>query len=313
MPSEQKKIDEKELVKALSTLQDLAKGHNSRGTNSTEVESMDGEGGSTQVHHTPSNSDPAGGWAGSASRDVAENGASDAIDENGTDYNGGAEMVKSIKEKLSKGQALTAAEYSFVVEKGMPPFLKKDDDKDAKKDDKDVEKALDEDDDKDVKKSLADEASANDTVAQGMEISEFLAEFVGVINKSLSNMEQRVTSTITDRVLGAVSSEAERSEAFGKSLASALGTLGEGLVANSQRVDQVEQTPARGPRSQQVESVNKSLGQGEELSKAIIAATMTDMVQKGSLGVTEVVRFESNGGQISEELLAKVQAHRAGK
>lgn len=309
--SDEKKIDPEDLSKALSTLQDLAKGHSSRGTNTTEVTSMGGEGGSSQVHHTASNSDP-GGWAGSQGRDCPENGATDAIDENGTDYNGGAEMVKSVLDKLAKGHTLSASEYE-LVKGAMPAFLKKDDDKDDKDDDKDVKKAKDDDDD-DVKKSLADEAAANETVAGGMEISEFLAEFVGTINKSLSNMEKRYEQRIERLETNLRSAHAE-SESFNKSFAGAFGTISEAIVATSQRVDQVEQTPARGPKSQQVETVEKSFGgpAGEQLSKAVIAATMTDMVEKGNLGVQDVIRFESSNGQISEELLARVTAHRSGK
>lgn len=310
--SEVKKIEGADLAKALSTLQDLAKGHSSGATNTTKVESMGGEGGSSQVHHTAGNSDP-NGWAGSTARDVKENGASDAVSENGTDYDGGAEMVKSIQDKLSKGLALTPEEYSFVVEKGMPAFLKKDDDKDDDKDDKkdDVKKSKDEDDDDDVKKSLADEAAANETVAQGMEISEFLAEFVGVINKSLASLETRVTRS----VLTGLEAESARNEAFSKSLAAALGTLGEGLVANTQRVDQIETTPARAPKSQMAsDDVNKSFAgpEGDSLSKSVVAATLVDMVQNQKIDAQEVIRFDSTG-QISDDSMAKVVAHRAGR
>lgn len=306
--SDEQKIDEKDLSKALSALQDLAKGHSSKGTNTTAVDSMDSESGATQVFHTPSDSDP-GTWAGSTGRDCPDNGATDAISDNGTDYDGGAEMVKSIKEKLSKGQALTAEEYSFVMEKGMPPFMKKDDDDD--KDDKKVSKAADEDD-KDVKKSLADEAASSETVSQGMEISEFLADFVGVFSKSLASAEGRITRS----VLSAVSAESQRSEAFGKSLAGALGTISEGLVAQTQRVDQFETTPARGPKSHQASSepVSKSFAGpgGDKLSKSEVADALVDMVQKSLIDGPTVIAFDSTG-QISDDTYAKVVAHRAGK
>ncbi len=307
--SDVKKIEEQDLAKALSTLQDLAKGHNSGATNTTKVESMGGEGGSSQVHHTAANSDP-NGWAGSQGRDVSENGATDAISENGTDYDGGAEMVKSIQKKLSKGLPLTPDEYSFVVEKGMPAFLKKDDDKDDDKDKDDVKKAKDDDDDDDVSKSLADAAAANETVSQGMEISDFLAEFVGTINKSLTSMENRIVKSVRD----GLAAESARTEEFSKSLAGALGTLGEGLVAQTQRVDQFEATPARGPKSQQVSSdMNKSFApEGEALSKSVVAATMVDMVKSNKIDASEVIRFESDGN-ISEATMASVHNHRAGK
>jgi hypothetical protein len=323
--SDEKKIDAKDLQKALDSLQDLAKGHNSRGTATTQVDSMrdgavgaGGNAGATQVHHTAANSNPKG-WAGSKEEDCGEDGAHDSIDENGTDYRGGA-MAKSILKKLSKGQPLTAAEYEVV--KAMPAFLKKDDDDDDdKKDDKKkedkVDKAYgkdddddddDDDDKKDVKKSLVDEAASNETVAQGMEISEFLAEFVGTINKSLSNLEERVVR----RVLSAVSESDSRSNEFGKSLASALGTLGEGLVAQTQRVDQIEGQPARGPKSQQTLSKGFSGPRGEELSKSQIAAALVDMVENNKIDAAEVIRFDATA-HLSEDTLAKVHAHRAGK
>ena len=312
--SANKKIEEKDLVKALSTLSDLAKGHNSRGTAATAVESMSGEGGATQVHHTSSNSDP-GGWAGSKFSEVSENGASDSIDENGTDLKN-AKMMKSILLKLEKGQSLTAQEYALV--KGGFPAARGND-KDQSEPDIDKAQDCDDDDDADddkkkkkttlppFMKSLADEAAGNDTVSAGMEISEFLAEFVGTVSKSLSSMEQRITKT----VLAAVEQESARNESFGKSLAGALGALGEGLVANSQRVDQIESTPARGPKSQV--ALEKSLtGEGEQLSKSIIAATLVDMVEHNQMDAREVIKFDSTGG-ISEHTMAKVHAYRAGK
>lgn len=302
-----KKIDEQDLSKALNVLQDLAKGHSSRGTAATAVESMSGEGGSTQVHHTASNSDP-GGWAGSGSRPASENGATDAIEENGTDYSGGAEVVKSILAKLSKGQPLTAEEFAMV--KGMPAFLKKDDDKKDDKKDDDVDKAMDDKED-DVKKSLADEAAANDTLSKGLEISDFLAEFVGVFSKSLSAMEARIEAR-DDRMRNALQSEASRNEEFGKSLASALGTLSEGLIATTQRVDQVESTPAYGPKSQQMAKGSFDGPEGATLTKSQIAGTLIDMVQNNKIAATDVIRFDSTG-DISDETYAKVLSHRSGK
>jgi hypothetical protein len=39
---------------------------------------------------------------------------------------------------------------------------------------------------------------------------------------------------------------------------------------------------------------------------------MTDMVQKGELSATEVIKFES-GSEISEDTMQKVRAHRNGR
>lgn len=314
--SDDNKIEQADLEKALGALQDLAKGHSSRGTATTKVEAMSGEGGASQVHHTPSNSDP-GTWAGTGQRPAGENGASDAIEEDGTDYKGGAEMAKSILDKLGKGQALTAEEFEFVNKGGLDKFKDmKDDDKDK---DDDVSKAgyavdaadKDKDDDKDVNKSLADTAQDNDVVREGMEVSEFLAEFVGTMNKSLQALEGRVV----DRVVAAVVAEAGKNEEFNKSLAGALSNFGEALSANAQRIEQVESTPASGPKSQQVAAVNKSFAPGsnggEELNKSQVAATLVDMVEKGKIDANAVVHFDSTG-QISDETMAKVLSHRNG-
>jgi hypothetical protein len=303
--TDQKKVSDMDLSKAIAGLQDLAKGHSSKGTNALAVESMTGEGGATQVHHTAGNSDP-GTWAGTGQRPVGENGAKDSIAENGTDYQPSAEMVKSIMDKLAKGQALTAFEVSIV--KGFP-FAKKDDDKDDDKEDKDVKKSADMDeDDKDVKKSLAAAAAANETLSQGMEISDFLSELVGEMSKSLTSLEDRMTR----KIVTALSAHAEKGDGFNKSLAVALAALGEGLAATVQRVDLVETAPARAPKSQ-IASLEKSFhAEGEPLSKAIVADELTNMVKEGKATAQDVIRFESNG-QITEHNYAAVRARRAGK
>jgi len=237
--SEEKRIDQEAFQKALEALQNLSKGHNSRGTASTQVDSMRegsvgaGSGaGSTQVHHTENNSDP-GGWAGSTERSCPEDGATDAVQSDGTDYKGGAaKFAKSILDKLSKGQPLTNEEFEFVNKGGMAYAMKDGDDEKksvskAKDEDeeKSVSKAKDEDDDDEsVGKSLGDFASESEDIRNGMEISPFLADFVGAVNKSLRAMEHRVV----ERVVGALASEAGKNEEFNKSLASALGALGEG-------------------------------------------------------------------------------------
>lgn len=294
-----------EVIKSLGASESLEKGHNSREGASTKVETMRDAGvgagsgsGGTQVYHTPSNSDP-GSWAGSTAQEVGEDGAKDNISEDGTDYAGGA-MMKSIMEKLAKGLPLTAEEFEVV--KAMPAFMKKNEQKDEKEDDKDKD---------DVKKSLADEAASSEAVSQGMEISEFLADFVTVFSKSLSGLEDRVIKSVTTAVLSAVGEATEKQEAFNKSLAGAMATVGEGVVATAQRVDQLETTPARGPKSQQALSKGLDNG-GEELSKSQVSGILVDLVKSNQIQPMEVLQFESNG-VISDSTLNKVKAYRAGK
>jgi len=283
-----KKINQENLTKALAALEDLSKGHNSRGTAATEVESMTGESGATQVFHTPSNSDP-GGWAGTTEKESPDNGATDAISENGTDYDGGAEMVKSILEMVQKGEMTAAAAQKLL--KAMDFGKDDDDDKDDKK--KDMEKAKDKDDE-DVKKSLADHAHEDDTVRGGLEVSSFLTGWSNAVSKSLDSVEGRLRKSITQ--------SAERQQGFNSELAKAIGDLGNAVSAIVQRVEQMESQPAGAPKSVmggQVQVVEKSLGGAapgiESLNKSQISVAMESLVKSGELDPFEVLRFDSSG------------------
>jgi hypothetical protein len=313
-----KKVAQEAISKALESLLEVAKGHASRGTATTAVESMRDSGagagsgaGSTQVYHTPSNSDPKG-WAGSSAKDCPEDGATDDIEEDGTDYKGVSHgLMKSILDKIEKGEALSEAE-AFVfksivskagyaadpkeekVDKGKPPFLK-DDDKDDK-------------DDKDVGKSLTDHASDNEEVTKGFEMSSFLAGWAHVQNEALQSAESRIVESV-NKSLSAL--DADNSK-FQVELAKSIGALAEVLSLQGQRVEQLETTPARGPKSAQ--AVEKSFGaggepQGEQLQKSQVLDAMIDMVHKSLIPAQEVVKFESTG-ELREELYQAVVAHR---
>lgn len=314
--SDEKVVPQEAISKALESLQNLAKGHTSGQTANTKVESMRDAGagagssaGATQVFHTPSNSDP-GSWAGSVARDVPEDGATDAIDANGTDYNGGAQMVKSILQKLAKGQTLTAEEYALIKGK-----FGKDEDEDE--DEGKVEKAQyskDDGDDDEAKKSLSDHAQAHEEVRKGLEMSSFLGGWVDTQSEALRSTESRMVSSINKslRDLG------ERSEAFNAELAKSVAALAEVMSLQAQRIEQLESTPARGPKSMQgVQPVEKSFngqpgGDGEQLTKSQVLDTLVDMVEKGNISATEVVRFESTK-QLTPELEQRVLAHRNGR
>lgn len=306
-----KKIDKDDLNKALEALADLAKGHNSRGTNTTKVEPMSGEGGATQVFHTASNSNP-GSWAGTSETAVSENGASDSVSENGTDYEV-AKLMKSIANKIAKGQKLSGAEKAILKAMAGEPDGDEDDKKVAKganpfaKDkDKDDKKHAEPDGDE-VSKSLADFASEDETVSKGLEVSEFLAGFAGVINKSLQVMEERMAS----RILGALVAEAESTGSFQKSLADAVVNLGEAISAQAQRIEQIESSPARAPKSvANVQALNKGsyAGEGESLTKSLVSNTLSDMVEKSMIPAIEVIKFESTG-ELTPDLEQRVRAH----
>ena len=284
------KINQEDLTKALSALEDMAKGHNSRGTAATEVVSMDGEGGPTQVFHTPSDSDP-GTWAGTSAKPSPDNGATDAISENGTDYDGGAEMVKSIMELVKAGK-LSPSDAANLISKAFS--FGKDDDKDKDKDDK-AEKAMDKDDDKDeVKKSLVDLAKEDDEVRKGLEVSDFLSGWAEGVSKSLDGTESRIQKSIAKN-------EA-RQEAFNEGLVKALSDLGNAVAATAQRVEQVESQPASAPKSimgQQVQVIEKSLAggepAGESLNKSQIDTAMEALVKSGDMDPFEVLRYDTSG------------------
>jgi hypothetical protein len=322
--SEDKTVAVESVAKALETLQDLAKGHNSRGTATTEVESMRDAGtgsgsgsGSTQVFHTPANSDP-GTWAGTGQRTSPEDGATDGIDENGTDYSGSAEMVKSVMEKAASGQALNdidkavlAAALSkggmFTNFSGTGKKSKADDDDKSEK----VEKAADcdDDDDKDDKKNpFAKSLEGNEDVAKGLEVSSFLSGWADVQGAALNGVEARLTKSLQ----GAHGEQRE----YNTELAKSIVGLAEVLTLQSQRIEQLESTPARGPKS--ATAVEKSFGEGgapqgeEQLSKSQVLDAMTQMVVSGELSATEVVKFESTNA-LTPEIDSQVKAYRSGR
>lgn len=336
----EKKIETGDLQKALQSLQDLAKGHNSRGTATTEVVGMAAESGATQVFHTPSNSSPAS-WAGTS---ASSEDWSDSIGPDGTDYKvAGAKMRKSVLSKIAKGEALTQGEKNFVAKGGLDKFKDMEKAKEAKGDMAEkamaprsmMAKAKDEDEDeeedevskaeehsdeaedrkliremmskekkKDVSKSFADHAAENPAVKGGFEVSEFLAGFAQVMHKSLSSMEAR----ITDRVLtGLAKSDIEQGEVQ-KSMAEALARLGEVLAAQAQRIDQVESGPARAAKSTLSKS-GVAPEAAQELNKSQVTGALVDLVQKGLATATDVLKYDATG-ELSPELRQKVVGRR---
>lgn len=328
--ADNKKIESGDLAKALTALQDIAKGHSSGGTATTKVEGMTGVGGPTQLFHTAANSDP-GGWAGSSWRGE---GWEDSIDANGTDMGApkalAKAIAKSIMAKLTKGEALSSRETNFVSKGGLNFLKDGDKDDDAKKafppkKDDEVEKAhADAAEDKkqiesmvkpdamkksDVSKSLLDHAAENEEVAKGFEVAEFLASWAQVMHKSLASMEARVT----DRVLSAIARSDADAGAVSKSMAGALASLGEVLSAQQQRLDQIEAGAARAPKSQttvQKSGVVPSPADGgnnglDGMTKSMVAEKLLDMVKKSECTAQDVLKFDASG-YLSPELARKV-------
>lgn len=301
-------VTTEDLAKALNALSDLAKGKGQ--TVTTKDPAMSAAGGHTQVNKNVDDSDRSS-WAGSTWKDVPKNGATDGIDDNGTDYDGGAEgMMKSILDKLSKGAQLTPQEYAMVKGAILPPKDADDVNKAKTKKAADMGGAPpgmpmadpgEEDKDKELAdmlgKSLGQHAASDPRVRAGFEVSEFLVGVVDVMNKSLLSTEARIASKQAQA--------AEAQAQFNKSLAEAVNNLAQVLGLQAQRIEQVESTPAAAPRS-----VTKSLGGNggeQQLTKSQILSTMVDLVKSGNLDGREVVRFETTG-QIRPEIANKVQA-----
>lgn len=307
------KINVSDLEKSLAALKnELSKGHNSRGTNTTAVESMRDGGvgagssaGATQVFHTPNNSDP-GTWAGTSQSKIDNDGDTDLVDENGTD-------LKAVMSKVRKGQVLTADEVAFL-EKAMGGLFGKEADDDSDEDEeeskdgekpafgaKKAKKAKD-CDPKDMEKSFADLASEDEDVAKGLEVSEFLEGFVRQISKSLDLMEERICRRVENRI----ETTQARSEAVQKSLAGAVAEIGQVTVLTAQRMDQVESGPARAPLAvQNVEAIEKGQATAKTLTKSLVMPILEDLVIKGQASAHEVIKYESVG-ELSPALKDKV-------
>lgn len=305
-----KTYNPEEIQRALSKLQDLVKGHNSRGTNTTQVESMrdasvgtGSSAGATQIHHTPNNSDP-GTWAGSSSEYVPEDGATDAIEENGTDYNG---RLKAAISKMKKGTPLSAEEFDLVVKATkkagrFPPVGDESEDEgngpDKLSKEKGSEPAF-------KAKKAKDEDEDEDPVEKGLEVSEFLSRWNDRIVKSLEGLEARICSYVDQRI-SAMQSEMDE---MNKGIANGIISIGQVAALTGQRVDQMEAAAARAPRAVTgVDVIEKSVTSqdGGRLSKQETISRLEDMLVKGLVDGHDIIKYETTG-QISPDLLARVQ------
>jgi hypothetical protein len=220
-------------------------------------------------------------------------------------------MVKSVLEKIAKGEPLDAIEKA-VLDAVTKSYGKKDDDN--------VEKAAkcddDDDDDKDDKKenpfgkSLSDAASDNEDVAKGLEVSSFLSGWTDVQSEALKGVEVRISKSIE----AGHSAQAEYNGELAKSVAG----LAEVLTIQAQRIEQLESTPARAPKSA-VSAVEKSFGSGgpapqgdDQLSKSQALGILTSMVEAGEASATDVIKFETSS-IMTPDLESKVLAYRSGR
>lgn len=320
--SDKATVDLEQVNKSLAALREsvITKGHSSKGTNTTAVETMAGEGSATQIFHTASNSDP-GSWAGSTARDVPENGATDSVEENGTDYNNQGQMVKSIWDKVTKGIPLTAHEASVL--KGFMPFDKKDDknsDKDEAKKGASTKKgdlSIEHEDDDDVEKGVTANVESDEEVEKGFEVTDFLKSWSAAMTKSIDARFDRL-----ERGLVSVSSQVSSTSDVQKSLGAALSDVGATVVDTYARISELESGAARAPKAAtSVQPIQKGGFSGPEdvISKAIsgdrgaqtiVADTLCELVQKGMATANDVVLFESTG-QLNPVLANKVRELRS--
>lgn len=294
------------VAKALEALQAIGekieKGHTSGSTVTTKVESFVGESGATQLYHTPSNSEPSS-WAGSSKQGVSQE---DNIDANGTDYNGGGSVRKSVLDLVAKGKI-----SSEEAEKLLKAFDKVE----AKKDEPDGDEGYEEDDKKKkekpefakgkkVAKSFEEDVKASD---EFVSIDGALDKFVEGVSKSLASLEETVAT-----VVAKVDALATFQNSFSKSLATSVSSLAEAQLATFGRVEQVEQAPARGPKSIQSSQVIEKSIQPRNYTKTQVADGLFELVKKGEATDLDVSKFEMSG-QITKSLEAKVFAHLEGK
>jgi len=275
-------------------------------------------------------------WAGSRWKDVPGDGpGADMIRPDGTDYNERG-VRKSIQEKVAKGIPLSSIELSLL--KSDMEKADKDDDKDEKGE-KEVEfkfgKGQGDDDDKEkyareMGKSFDGAVQGSETLQKGIEVSQFLAELSKAFAAGLEGIETRVNANMEQmgqQLYSVLSGFAGEQGEFNKSLADALVNIGHGVAGSIQQVEQVSQQPAGPPRSQGLQMVpggqqgapqgfvQKSFaGQqpGENLSKAVVADALTDMLEKGESGISpiEIIKFDTTGElrpDLQQRVAARVQ------
>lgn len=270
-------VDKNEFQKSLARLESMTKG---------------------QLFHTPGDSAP-GNWAGSAPTD--EDSMDDGIQENGTDYDGvkkglsaklertqhltkaeiaivkGVNPYPFVKEKIAKGEGLTAAERwvtkgfgrkvfeKFAKAEGMAnsptPDAAAEENKTArnvpgnavanKEDGKEEPEA--------ASKSFAAAAASQPDLQKAINMSPVMHQFAVAMGQALDGLEARVTERVVKSLaplagdLGAISKALSEKIAldgeFQKSLATAVVGIGEHVAGAAEVGAQNQHLPAGGPRA----------------------------------------------------------------
>jgi hypothetical protein len=311
----QKKATPEVVAKAMAVLSALAgekvqKGHTSGQTVTTKVEpTVSGKGdANVQLFHTGDQNVTS--WAGSTASDVSQD---DNVSTNGTDYTGGG-VRKSILDAVQKGDLTVDKAVELLkaldMDKKGEPDGDKDDDKDDEEDkeDKPSKPAFAKGKAKKVVKSLEDSL---EDVSDVIDASDVLSAGFGGIVKSLKAIEERLEGLekgLSDKLAETAGSQSQ----FNKSLSSAVKGIAEALVVTSERVQAVETSPARGPKSVQ-DSLAKGLGAGKfNPTKTQVEEALFELLKKGQCSEHENLSFISTG-TLSESLAAKVRLQIEGK
>ncbi len=281
-------VAERDLLKGLARLENLAKAQ--------------------ITAKLPGNQGPKGSWAyGEEPTEVSDE-DSDVSSDSGEEERGGKKSDTDYKPKPSP------------VRKGMDAESGKDDDQDGDEDPEEDDDAGEDDDgdqadagegdadegDKETEKSFAARARASRSIRRGVEVSPFLRDLVGILEKSFSDLERGHRRELRSQLRGAFA----RQHKFNKSLADALSNLGAVSLAQGDLIKALSAQPARGLKSQTsaVRPVHKSFdGPGDDqislpdgttapqLSKAVVLERLLNGVAKNLIPATEVVKFETTG------------------
>jgi hypothetical protein len=258
-------------------------------------------------------------WPGGTSSDVPGNGpGADKIKPDGTDYNERG-MRKSIQEKVEKGIPLSAAELAL-----LKSDFEKGDEIGKAQDDKDKEK-----EGYDFGKSLPQAVQDSEPLRKGIEVSQFLSEFAKAMGAGFEGVEARLDAKVQavgQALFDQLTAFAAEQGEFNKSLAQGVVNIGHGVAGSIQQVQEVAEMPVGAPRTQQLQVlpggqqqgqqfVQKSFGGQpgmENISKAMVADVMSDMIHKGEPGITplEVIKYDTTGElrpDLQQRVMAKIQ------
>ncbi len=167
-------------------------------------------------------------------------------------------------------------------------------------------------------KSTTEGLEENETLRKAYDVSDFLSEQHMELTKSLTVLADRVEA------------DSERQHGFNLVLAKAVVDTGNLVKSMAERMNIIAAQPARAPKSQGAQPLNKSFvggsqpADGEQLNKAQILGALDEMMQKsmetGGQGMSpkgldinmEVAKYESQNA-IHPVMLQEVQAHIASK